>query len=94
MAIFHKATCGFGFATHLFGTELKALYAEEPVPRGISFRISPTSYSDLLNGDEPVSTLTQDFHTRLDNLLRYHLFAIHCKKKFTEIENSMNDGVE
>jgi dachs protein len=70
VAIFHKATCGFGFATHLFGTELKALYAEEPVPRGISFRISPTSYSDLLNGDEPVSTLTQDFHTRLDNLLR------------------------
>jgi hypothetical protein len=38
VSIFHKATCGFGFATHLFGTELKALYAEEPVPRGISFR--------------------------------------------------------
>ena len=40
------------------------------MPRGVSFRISPTSSSDLLNGDEPVSTLTQDFHTRLDNLLR------------------------
>ena len=29
------------------------------VPRGVSFRITPTSHSELLNGDEPVSTLTQ-----------------------------------
>ena len=70
VSIFHKTSCNFGFATHLFGTEIKALYSEETVPRGVSFRISPTSSSDLLNGDEPVSTLTQDFHTRLDNLLR------------------------
>merc|ERR1719461_1324796 len=70
VSIFHKATCNFGFVTHLFGTEIKALYSEETVPRGVSFRISPTSSSDILNGDEPVSTLTQDFHTRLDNLLR------------------------
>ena len=70
VSIFHKSSCNFGFATHLFGTEIKALYSEETVPRGVSFRISPTSSSDLLNGDEPVSTLTQDFHTRLDNLLR------------------------
>ena len=70
VSIFHKHSCHFGFATHLFNTELKALYSEETVPRGVTFRISPTSSSDLLNGDEPVSTLTQDFHTRLDNLLR------------------------
>ena len=70
VSIFHKHSCTFGFATHLFNTELKALYSEDTVPRGVMFRISPTSSSDLLNGDEPVSTLTQDFHTRLDNLLR------------------------
>lgn len=70
VSIFHKQSCNFGFATHLFGTEIKALYSEETVPRGVTFRISPTSSSDILNGDEPVSTLTQDFHTRLDNLLR------------------------
>lgn len=70
VSIFHKHSCSFGFATHLFNTELKALYSEDTVPRGVMFRISPTSSSDLLNGDEPVSTLTQDFHTRLDNLLR------------------------
>ena len=69
VAIFHKQSCGFGFATHLFGTEIKALYAEETVPRGVTFRISPTSSSEMV-GEEPVSTLTQDFHTRLDNLLR------------------------
>ncbi|XP_077297519.1 unconventional myosin-IXb-like dachs [Arctopsyche grandis] len=79
VAIFYKHTCNFGFATHLFGSELKALYSCETVPRGVSFRISPTSHTDLLNGDEPVSTLTQDFHTRLDNLLRT---LVHARPHF------------
>lgn len=79
VAVFYKHHCNFGFATHLFGSELKALYAVENVPRGVSFRISPTSHTDLLNGDEPVSTLTQDFHTRLDNLLRT---LVHARPHF------------
>ncbi|XP_046994484.1 myosin-I heavy chain [Schistocerca americana] len=79
VAVFHKHSCNFGFATHLFGSELKALYSIETVPRGVSFRISPTSHTDLLNGDEPVSTLTQDFHTRLDNLLRT---LVHARPHF------------
>ncbi|CAH1398223.1 unnamed protein product [Nezara viridula] len=79
VAVFHKQSCNFGFATHLFGSELKALYSSDTVPRGVSFRISPTSHSDLLNGDEPVSTLTQDFHTRLDNLLRT---LVHARPHF------------
>jgi len=32
-----------------------------------------------LNGDQPVSTLTQDFHTRLDNLLRT---LVHARPHF------------
>lgn len=79
VAVFYKHTCNFGFATHLFGSELKALYALQSVPRGLSFRIAPTSHTDLLNGDEPVSTLTQDFHTRLDNLLRT---LVHARPHF------------
>ncbi|XP_037959001.1 myosin-G heavy chain-like, partial [Teleopsis dalmanni] len=79
VAVFYKHSCNFGFATHLFGSELKALYAVQSVPRGLSFRISPTSHTDLLNGDEPVSTLTQDFHTRLDNLLRT---LVHARPHF------------
>lgn len=79
VAVFYKHSCNFGFATHLFGSELKALYSFETVPRGVSFRISPTSHTDLLNGDEPVSTLTQDFHTRLDNLLRT---LVHARPHF------------
>lgn len=47
VAVFYKHTCNFGFATHLFGSELKALYASDTVPRGVSFRISPTSHTDL-----------------------------------------------
>ncbi|CAH1155682.1 unnamed protein product [Phaedon cochleariae] len=79
VAVFYKHTCNFGFATHLFGSELKALFSVETVPRGVSFRISPTSHADLLNGDEPISTLTQDFHTRLDNLLRT---LVHARPHF------------
>lgn len=79
VSVFYKHTCNFGFATHLFGSELKALYALDNVPRGLSFRIAPTSHTDLLNGDEPVSTLTQDFHTRLDNLLRT---LVHARPHF------------
>ena len=70
--VFNEAK--FGFASHLFATELKKLTHA----RGACFRISTTT-SDLLNGDEPVSTLTQDFHTRLDNLLRT---LVHAKPHF------------
>ena len=92
VSIFARENCQFGFATHLFGNEIKTLHATNvasgfvgnpPCPRGASFRISPTSTShpdsQLLNGDEPVSTLTQDFHTRLDNLLRT---LVHAKPHF------------
>lgn len=90
VSVFYKHTCNFGFATHLFGSELKALYAMENVPRGLSFRIAPTSHTDLLNGDEPVSTLTQDFHTRLDNLLRT---LVHARPHFVRcIRSNVNES--
>lgn len=49
VAVFHKHRCSFGFASHLFSSELKILGAGgmEPSPRGISFRISPTSHAEL-----------------------------------------------
>ncbi|XP_045464718.1 unconventional myosin-IXb isoform X1 [Harmonia axyridis] len=90
VAVFYKHSCNFGFATHLFGSELKALYATENVPRGVSFRISPTSHTDLLNGDEPVSTLTQDFHTRLDNLLRT---LVHARPHFVRCIRSNSQEI-
>ncbi|XP_066156566.1 unconventional myosin-Ia [Euwallacea fornicatus] len=98
VAVFYKQSCNFGFATHLFGSELKALYLVETVPRGVSFRISPTSHTDLLNGDEPVSTLTQDFHTRLDNLLRTLVHArphfVRCIcSNYQEAANTFDRGI-
>ena len=47
VSVFYKQSCQFGFATHLFGSELKVLFSQETAPRGIRFRISPTSHSDL-----------------------------------------------
>ena len=83
ISVFSKENCQFGFASHLFSNELRSL-ANSSKPRGACFRISPSSNTNsnsdtLLNGDEPVSTLTQDFHTRLDNLLRT---LVHAKPHF------------
>lgn len=86
VSVFAKDNCHFGFASHLFGNELRNLSSNNNQARGAFFRISPTTSnvnsgnSEMwLNGDEPVSTLTQDFHTRLDNLLRT---LVHAKPHF------------
>ncbi len=82
VSVFQRDTCSFGFASHLFGNEIKALAASSANltmhnneggqssairARGASFRISPTAPTELMLGEEPVSTLTQDFHTRYDS---------------------------
>lgn len=51
-----------------------------------------------LNGDEPISTLTQDFHTRLDNLLRTLVHArphfVRCiRSNSTETPMHLDRGV-
>lgn len=79
VSVFHKSTCTFGFVSHLFGMELKTLFAQDVAPCGMRFRISPTNHNDLQPGNEIASTLTQDFHTRLDNLLRT---LVHAKPHF------------
>ncbi|KAH9630201.1 hypothetical protein HF086_010707 [Spodoptera exigua] len=71
LAAFDTRTCEFGFATHLFGAELKALSGQGG-PSGGQFRASPT----VAAGG---STLTADFHTRLDNLLRT---LVHARPHF------------
>ncbi|CAH0729426.1 unnamed protein product, partial [Brenthis ino] len=74
LAAFDTRTCEFGFATHLFGAELKALAAAGG-PCGAQFRAAPTAAA----APAPASTLTQDFHTRLDNLLRT---LVHARPHF------------
>lgn len=78
VAAFDRRTCEFGFATHLFGAELKALAAGGGA-RGAQFRASPTAHAAPAHADQPASTLTQDFHTRLDNLLRT---LVHARPHF------------
>ncbi|XP_064073394.1 unconventional myosin-IXAa isoform X2 [Vanessa tameamea] len=91
LAAFDTRTCEFGFATHLFGAELKALAAAGG-PAGAQFRASPTAGGAAVAAGAlgaappapcspaaPPSTLTQDFHTRLDNLLRT---LVHARPHF------------
>lgn len=104
LAAFDTRACEFGFATHLFGAELKVRSARDSRgtctsygpqtqahsarfrvqalaahggPKGAQFRASPTVAAAL--DDAPASTLTQDFHTRLDNLLRT---LVHARPHF------------
>ena len=70
------------------------------VPRGVSFRITPTSHSELLNGDEPVSTLTQVTKTKQTNKYKTEKHVqtkkgeqtlpakIHIKSFLKKIQNS------
>lgn len=71
LAAFEARACEFGFATHLFGAELKTRAAGGAPAPGGHFRASPTAAPD--------STFTQDFHTRLDNLLRT---LVHARPHF------------
>jgi len=59
---------------------------------------SKSCSSHSLNGDEPISTLTQDFHTRLDNLLRTLVHArphfVRCiRSNSTETPMHLDRGV-
>ena len=78
VSVFHKSQCSVGFVSHLFGAELRVLNSKGGKPCGITFRVAPTSRLDA-NSHEPTSTLTQDFHTRLDNLLRT---LVHARPHF------------
>ena len=54
----------------MFSQEVKHLYSEETVPRGVSYRISPTSYLKLPTTSYPVTTLSQSLQTSLSTLVR------------------------
>ena len=79
ISIFHKSRCSSGFISHLYQHELKHLYSEATVPHAVQYRISPTSYLELPSGEEPATTLCQNLHTKLDNLLKT---ILHSKPHF------------
>lgn len=60
------------------------------LPRGLKFRVAPTAShtSHHNNGSELPSTLTADFHNRLDNLLRT---LVHARPHFVRCIK-LNDG--
>lgn len=78
ISVFQKSICTFGFVSHLFGGELRLLLSKKVFPCGLKFRVAPTSNLDQ-NNSSPASTLTQDFHNRLDNLLRT---LVHARPHF------------
>ena len=75
VSMFSSDTCNFGFITHLFAAEVKSLFSQDALSRRSTFRICPTSSQD----QDAVATLSQDFHTRLNHLLRT---LVHARPHF------------
>ncbi|XP_022697034.1 myosin-IIIb-like isoform X1 [Varroa jacobsoni] len=88
LCLFHKNSCTFPFVSNLFGAEMKILYSHNNMASGAKFRICSPSPSAWTNFDEnraePISTITQDFLTRVDKLWRKLISAkphfIRCIK--------------
>ncbi|XP_070580651.1 unconventional myosin-X-like isoform X2 [Ptychodera flava] len=79
MSIFQKQNCNFGFATHLFLNDLKGQGSSPP--QGNLHRIYPTSslHTDHSGKDGVKRTFSQDFQSRIDNLLKT---LMHSKPHF------------
>ena len=54
----------------MFSQELKHLYSEEIVPRGVRYRISPTSYLELPTTEDPLCTLSHSLQSSLNSIVR------------------------
>lgn len=69
LSLFSKSSCNSDFVTLLFRAETEALNATGGNPKVGNSRISPlASYAG--NTDDSMSTLTQDFHVRVDELVK------------------------
>ncbi|XP_066293064.1 myosin-I heavy chain-like isoform X2 [Branchiostoma lanceolatum] len=73
ICIFSRNNCNFGFVTHLYSNELKVQGGNGP--QGMAHRISPPISSDSNGQREGRRTLSRDFQTRLDNLLKTIVMA-------------------
>ena len=73
--VFRRPACSSGFVSHLFAVELRHLASEEAAPRGVHYRLGPTSPLELPTCEQPSSTLGSDLLTRLDGLLRQLLHS-------------------
>ena len=68
--LFSAENCSSSFMSHLFSQEVRHLYSEEIVPRGVSYRLSPTSYLMLPTTLHPPLTLAQSMQASLASLVR------------------------
>ncbi|KAK3740679.1 hypothetical protein QZH41_019050 [Actinostola sp. cb2023] len=66
--------CNFGFASHLFTSDLKSAQGQTDAPRGVPHRISSTLGPDTISlagsYDYAQTTFSQDFQSKLDHLLK------------------------
>ncbi|XP_003739021.1 unconventional myosin-IXa [Galendromus occidentalis] len=94
LCLFKKNSDYPDFVTSLFKTELDALYANGGNRKCTNFRISPLVSYDC-NSDDPIPTLTQDFHIRMGELVQKLVKAkpqfIQCIKTNKEEQPSNFD---
>ncbi|XP_031571952.1 unconventional myosin-XV-like [Actinia tenebrosa] len=74
VCVFSRQNCNFGFATHLFTSDLKSPQGQTAAPKGVLHRVSPTHTPELNrspgNYEQSQTTFSQDFQGKLDSLLK------------------------
>lgn len=88
VSVFSKQNCNFGFVSHLFAQENKPVAGDVGSgPHGLKHRILPNSSDFKRNGTR--GTLSSDFQTKLDNLLKT---LMHSKPHFVLCLKSNDRG--
>ncbi|XP_069123410.1 myosin-I heavy chain-like isoform X2 [Argopecten irradians] len=95
VCILSKQNCNFGFVSHLFARETKSSSSSGPGPKGMKHRILPSSSSGRTGSEEVRGTLSSDFQSKLDSLIRTLVHTkpqfIHCLKSNDRCEMDMFD---
>ncbi|XP_048575754.1 unconventional myosin-IXb isoform X2 [Nematostella vectensis] len=74
ICVFSRQNCSFGFATHLFMSDLRTTQGQAASPKGVLHRISPSQGQD--SGSSPsiadlgLTTFYQDVQSKLDGLVK------------------------
>ncbi|XP_076460161.1 uncharacterized protein LOC143293130 [Babylonia areolata] len=96
VCVFSRSNCNFGFVSYLFSADVKASMEEGQGPCGILHRVVPMGQMETSSPRESEQTLSADFQSRLENLLKSMAPArphfIRCLRSTEQAEAGMFDA--
>ncbi|ESO94837.1 hypothetical protein LOTGIDRAFT_215365 [Lottia gigantea] len=95
IAMFSKRSCNFGFASHLFSSELKQISSKSKGITGSKYRTMPSCHQDEISEMDNKGILSYDFPLRMDAILKSTSHAkphyIHCLKSNDSFKENVFD---